>query len=927
MITKHNLPAVIVIAMIGLSWAFGVKAQGELLPATNRPNPLYAAVPDTIANRLDTLNVGKDTLIAPAADSLSQDTIKKSANALDAIVDYQATDSIVMTNGNWAYLFGEGKVKYEQIELESEEINMNLDSSLVFAKYGLDSIGAEFGFPLFKDGGEQYEAKTMKYNFKTKKGYITELITQQGEGFVVAGESKKMENNDIFMKGGKYTTCDNHDHPHFYFQLTKAKVRPQKNVVTGPAYLVMEDVPLPIAVPFGFFPFSQTYSSGIIMPTFGDENARGFYLRDGGYYFALSDYIDLALTGEIYTKGSWGLQARSNYRKRYKYSGGFNLAYLVTKLGDKGLPDYSKSKDFKITWNHSQDPKANPFSTLSASVNFSTSSYDRQSLTGMYNPNLSTQNTKSSSINYTRRFPNSPWSLTANTTINQRSRDSTVSVTLPDLNVTMSRIYPFKRKKAMGDQRWYEKISMSYSMYFRNSIETKENLLFKSNFIKDWKNAFKHDIPVQATFNLFKYINVTPSFNYTERWYTSKVDQSYDLATNTVVKDTVFGFNRVYNYSGSVSASTKLYGFYKPLPFLGDKVQMIRHVFTPSVSYSNSPDFGAKRYGYYKEMRYIDAYGNEKIDYYSPYQSQIFGVPGRGKTSMVSFDISNNVEMKVKSDSDSTGIKKISIIDNLGLSSAYNFAADSLNWSNIAATMRLKLTKDLTLNVNGMFDVYTYQADRNGNPVRVNVPRWKVGKGIGRLQSANTSFSYTFNQDTFKKWFSKGDKDSGSDVPEGGENTTDQEAVDGELTGTTTPSRRNKEKKDEGEYDSDGYYVNKIPWSLSLSYTLAYGYGTFDSQKLEYNRKLTQGLTFSGNISPTKNWSLNFSSSYDFDLGKITYMTCGITRNMHCWNMSMNFIPVGPYKSYNFSIAVSSSMLKDLKYNKSNNYRDNLDWY
>ncbi|MGL5547908.1 MAG: putative LPS assembly protein LptD, partial [Tannerellaceae bacterium] len=508
MITKHNLPAVIVIAMIGLSWAFGVKAQGELLPASNRPNPLYAAVPDTIANRLDTLNVGKDTLIAPAVDSLSQDTIKKSANALDAIVDYQAADSIVMTNGNWAYLFGDGKVKYEQIELESEEINMNLDSSLVFAKYGLDSIGAEFGFPLFKDGGEQYEAKTMKYNFKTKKGYITELITQQGEGFVVAGESKKMENNDIFMKGGKYTTCDNHDHPHFYFQLTKAKVRPQKNVVTGPAYLVMEDVPLPIAVPFGFFPFSQTYSSGIIMPTFGDENARGFYLRDGGYYFALSDYIDLALTGEIYTKGSWGLQARSNYRKRYKYSGGFNLAYLVTKLGDKGLPDYSKSKDFKITWNHSQDPKANPFSTLSASVNFSTSSYDRQSLNGMYNPNMATQNTKSSSINYTRRFPNSPWSLTANTTINQRSRDSTVSVTLPDLNVTMSRVYPFKRKKAMGDQRWYEKISMSYSMYFRNSIETKENLLFKSNFIKDWKNAFKHDIPIQATFNLFNYINV-----------------------------------------------------------------------------------------------------------------------------------------------------------------------------------------------------------------------------------------------------------------------------------------------------------------------------------------------------------------------------------------------------------------------------------
>ncbi|MDD3255926.1 MAG: putative LPS assembly protein LptD, partial [Parabacteroides sp.] len=406
MFHKHKILIILFITLLG---GLVIRAQ-EVRVANDSSAP---ARQDTVSVPKDTVKLTPDSLQIKTDTLMAKDTVRKKKNSLDAVVTYQAKDSILMTAGNWAYLFGEGNVKYRQIELQSEVIEMNMDSSLVFAKFGLDSIGEEFGYPLFKDGEQQYESKTMRYNFGTKKGYITDVITQQGEGFVTAGRTKKMANNDMFMMGGKYTTCDDHDHPHFYLQLSKAKVRPKKNIVTGPAYLVIEDVPLPLAIPFGFFPFSESYSSGIIMPTFGDEMDRGFFLRDGGYYFALSDYVDLALTGEIYTKGSWGLSARSAYRKRYKYSGNFNASLLTTILGDKVVPkEYSKSKDFKITWTHSQDAKANPYRSFSASVNFATSSYDRNQLTNIYNQN-STSNTKGSSVSLSQRFPNSPFSLSA----------------------------------------------------------------------------------------------------------------------------------------------------------------------------------------------------------------------------------------------------------------------------------------------------------------------------------------------------------------------------------------------------------------------------------------------------------------------------------------------------------------------------------
>lgn len=921
MFHKHKILIILFITLLG---GLVIRAQ-EVRVANDSSAP---ARQDTVSVPKDTVKLTPDSLQIKTDTLMAKDTVRKKKNSLDAVVTYQAKDSILMTAGNWAYLFGEGNVKYRQIELQSEVIEMNMDSSLVFAKFGLDSIGEEFGYPLFKDGEQQYESKTMRYNFGSKKGYITDVITQQGEGYVTAGRTKKMANNDMFMMGGKYTTCDDHDHPHFYIQLSKAKVRPKKNIVTGPAYLVIEDVPLPLAIPFGFFPFSESYSSGIIMPTFGDEMDRGFFLRDGGYYFALSDYVDLALTGEIYTKGSWGLSARSAYRKRYKYSGNFNASLLTTILGDKVVPqEYSKSKDFKITWTHSQDAKANPYRNFTASVNFATSSYDRNQLTNIYNPN-STSNTKGSSVSLSQRFPNSPFSLSATMNVNQRSRDSSISVTLPDVSVTMSRIYPFKRKHAVGSEKWFEKISMSYSGYLRNSIDTKENKLMHSSLVKDWRNGMQHNIPISATFNLFKYINISPSFNYTERWYTSKIMQEWNETSKRLMpSDTIYGFNRVYNYNASLSASTTMYGFYKPLPFLGNKVEMIRHRFEPSISLSAAPDFGDPRYGFYESYTYMDQDGEMYTNTYSPYSNQIFGSAPQGKQGSLSFSINNNVEMKIRSDEDSTGFKKISLIDKLSLAMSYNMAADSFKWSDISVGLRLKFSKSYTLNLNAMFDTYTY--DERGR--KVNVPRWEAGKGFGRLRSTGTNFSYTLNNETFSKLFGGGKTDETK--KEGSQQGTGEE---GELADGLNPEtdaqpaeggRLREKKKELGEFDADGYQANKVPWSLAFSYGMNLGYGDFNPNTLEYKYKLTHNLSFNGNIQPTKNWRFNFNATYDFDTKKIAYMNCSVTRDLHCWQMSGSFIPIGPYKSYTFTIAVSSSLLKDLKYNQSSSYREGQQWY
>ena len=874
--------------------------------------------------KTDSLHRDSLALDSLGMDSLAADTTKKK-EPLDAPVIYEASDSIVFTKEGYAHLYGEGKVNYQNIELTSAVITMNMDSSTVYATGVTDTAGVETGSPIFKDGETPYESKIMRYNFKTKKGFINSIVTQQGEGYVTSEEGKKGANDEIYMRHGKYTTCDNHEHPHFYLKLSMAKVRPKKNVVFGPAQLVVEDVPLPIAVPFGFFPFNSSYSSGFIMPTYGDEMNRGFYLRDGGYYFAISDQMDLKVLGEIFTKGSWGLSAASNYNKRYKFSGSFNASYLVTKTGEKNMPDYSVSKDFRIQWSHRQDAKANPNSSFSASVNFATSSYDRSSLSSLYNPQQYSQNTKASSVSYSRNFPEIGLNISGAFNITQNTRDSSLSMTLPDVNISLNRIYPFKRKKSAGDERWYEKISLQYTGSITNSISTKDNLLFKTP-LTQWENGMQHKIPVSATFNLFKYINIVPSFNYTERWYLRKVKQSYDpspTSTDHVKRDTINGFNRLYDYNLSLQMNTKLYGMYKPL-FMKSKELQIRHVFTPTVSYTYTPDFGKSRYGYYDTYTYTDEDGEVRTVEYSPYEGAVYGYPGKNMSQNISFSIDNNIEMKMKSDKDTTGYKKISLIDQLGASLSYDVA--NKRWSDLSMNLRLKLTKSYTFNMNASFATYAYQFDENGNVVVGDRTEWSYGR-FGRFQGYSGSFSYTLNNDTFKKLFGKKEEDEKNKDNKGKEENEDEE-TDEETEEQNNNS--NMRKTEKASVDSDGYLAFKFPWSVSLSYSYSIREDRskdINIKTMRYPYSLTHSLNVSGNFKIGSRWNMTYSTGYDFTSKEMSMTTLNITRDLHCFNMSCGLV-FGPFTSYNFSIRANSSMLTDaLKWDQRSNTGSAVTWY
>ena len=873
-------------------------------------------------NEVDAIGVdsiAKKESVAPI-DTTQKSRIRRVKVDLDNQVVFSSQDSIVMTGDNRVYMYGKGAVTYGKLKLDADQIDMDMKNSLVYAVGRKDSLGEWVGKPVFDEGGATYETETMKYNFKSKRGYITNVITEQGDGYLTGGETKKMEDDTYYIKNGRYTTCDQHDCPHFYFQLTQAKVRPNQDIVTGPAYMVLSGLPLPLAVPFGYFPFSKKYSSGILVPTFGEDYQRGFYLRDGGYYFAINDNIDLALTGELYTKGSWGLQARSNYVKRYKFSGNFNISYLKSVYGDKGMPDYSKQTNFQVLWQHSQDSKANPNLNFSASVNFTTSGYSRNDLNSYYS-NAFTENTKSSSVNLTYRFPQSKWSLSTTLNVAQRTQDSTLSVSFPNFTISMSQVYPFKRKRAVGEEKWYEKIRMSYSGQFQNSLTAKQDEFFNKNLVKDWRNGMRHSVPISATFNLFKYINFTPQISLTDRMYTNKVRRQWDPNAAAEVCDTVYNFYNVWDFSASMSLDTKIYGFYQPLPFLGKKVKMIRHVLTPTITFTGAPDFSSSFFGYYDSYSYVDVNGKEQTRKYSLFPNSLFGVPGQGKTGAISVSLANNLEMKVRSDNDSIGEKKISLIENFTISQSYNFAADSLNWSNLNTSINLRLVKNFNLNLSAVWDVYTYQLNEYGNPVRVNIPRWEAGKGWGRLSSTGTSFSYTFNNDTFKR------KKKGDGSVAGDEEAPDDEMADDDSSTEDESRSPFSKKKSDVATDDEGYMKWTVPWNLTMNYSISYGYGQFDKEKLEYKGKITQNLSFSGNIRPTKNWNFGFTASFNFDTGKLAYMNCNLSRDLHCFTMRASFVPVGPYKSYTFNIAVKSAMLSDLKYNKRSSSSNGVTWY
>lgn len=904
---------------------------------TARQQP--SAVPFSVSDSL------KDSLLLPdatntrsgrglrydstAIDTTATDSAKRKPG-IDAPVDYECTDSLVYdAETRLVHLYGKAQVKYMDMTLNAAKITMNMDSSMVRAAGERDTAGILQDKPVYSQGSDNYHSELMAFNFKTKKGYITNVETTQGDGFMQSQHSKRAADGTLYLEHAKYTTCDA-KHPHFYIALSRAKVRPGKESVFGPAYLVVADVPLPLAVPYGFLPFNKKYSSGFIMPSYGDETSRGFYLRDGGYYFAINDYMDVKALGEIYTKGSWGLSAETNYRKRYRYNGNFYISFLRTVDGEKNMPDYAVTKSLKVQWTHSKDAKASPNTTFSARVNFASENYERSNLESMYNPLAYTQSTRASSVSFSHTFPSIGLNIAGSTNLTQSLRDSSVSMTLPDLSISLNRFYPFRRKHQAGKERWYEKISMSYTGSLSNSINTKEDKLFKSNLVKDWRNGMQHRIPIDATFQVFKYINISPQFSLRDIMYTNRVMRSWDETTQKEVADTTYGFYNLYDWSLGVSANTTLYGFYKPWRKLfGNKIIAVRHVFKPSVSFSYAPDFTSSHYGYQRTYVKTDANGEVSTVTYSPYSGGIYSYPSGTKQGMITMSVSNNVEMKVKSDRDTTGERKISIIDELYGALSYNMAAETRPWSNLNTRIRLKLTKNYTFSMAAVFATYAYAFDKNGRVVTSDRTEWSYGR-FGRFQGMSQNLSYTFNNETLSKLFSRRSDRSTASNDET-DTDTDTDAEDANIDPDLRNAKKGgKQKKQKAKVDEDGYLRFSLPWSFTVSYGISMAEDRskqINVRRMRYPYSFTQTMNFSGYLRIAEGWNISFTSGYDFNYHELSMTTASVSRDLHCFEMSCSVV-LRPYSSFNFTFRARANELADaLKWDKRSSYSSNIEWY
>ena len=857
-----------------------VAAENQKVLKQERQNKRLAAKADTIST---------PKMEVAALDSLQADDTA----GFDAEVEYTADGYITLvqnSSGNKIFMFKNAQVKYKDIELKADYIELNRDSNLIYAVGKPDSTGAIAGKPIFKQGDQEFEADEVRYNFKTKRGIVTGVVTEQEGGFVHSGRTKLINDSTYCLRNGKYTTCDA-EHPHFWLEMTKAKVLSNKKIVTGPAYLVIEDLPLYfVFIPFGFFPNSPKYSSGFLMPSYGDEINRGFFLRDLGYYFAANDYFDASLKGDLYSKGSRGIKLHTNYRLRYKFSGAFDLKYYKNVYGDKGLPDYKTQNDFAITWSHSMDSKSSPSQTFSASVNFSTSSFDQNNA---YTTENYLTNTKQSSISYSKRWENSPFTMSGSMRHSQNSRDTTISLTLPQVTLNMARIYPFKLKSRSGKEKWYEKIGLSYSMDMQNTIDTKENKLMNSSLIRDWKNGIKHSIPVSTSFKAMKYITISPSFNYNERWYTQQIRKTYNETTHQLaISDTLYGFTRDHDYSVSVGASTKIYGNFIPLN-PKSSIKGIRHMMTPSISFNLRPDFSNPSYGMYENIEYFDEKGLPVSLRYPYHEGSIYGTAGAGRSGSIGFNINNTLEMKklnVKDTTSKEAYTKIKLIDQLSIGGSYNLAADSLNLSNINISARTKVA-GVDLNFGAILDPYSMQ---NGH--LINQFEFSNSGKLARLTSANMSFGLSFKSKQGKE----------------------KEKEESKLT----PEQKNnleQIKLREKSGDIPEYADFSVPWDLSFNYSFRYS-----KPDPEKSSIITQTVDFNGNISMTKQWKIGFSSGLDVQKLQVTFTQFNIFRDLHCMQMSLNLIPFGYRQSYSFTIRATSSLLQDLKLSKRQSFQDNV---
>lgn len=847
-----------------------------------------------------------------ARDSVTTDSLKivpKNESDIKSPISYSAKDSMMFDlKTKMIYAYGEAKLGMDDMKLDAGYVIMNIDSNYLYAEAILDEKGVESGKPVFTQGGTEYKIKTIRYNFKSKKGMVTDVVTEQGGGFLHGGKTKMQPNKEIHLIDGKFTTCDA-DHPHFYIQLTKAKVVPEKKIVTGPFYFVISDIPLPLGLPFGYFPNQQNRTSGILIPSYGEEKRRGFFLQQGGYYWAINDYVDLTVLGDIYTSGSWTINARSNYKKRYKFSGNFDINYQEVIQGEKNVDEnYSKNSLFWVKLNYARDSKANPTSTFNASLNFGSSksrSYNSN------NPADFANNNASSSIAFTKTFPGTPFNFSANISATQNLTTGAVNLDLPTVAFNMNKQFPFKRKIAVGSKRWYEQISVGFSSNLKNSINIGDSLLFTEEALKRFENGFQYKIPINTSIKVLKYLNLSPSISYNGRIYTNSLIQRplylNDSLTNTYA-DTITGFGHVYDFIFNAPLGTKLYGM---LNFKKGKIAAIRHVMTPSVSFSYRPDFGQPEWGFYEPDL---MYPEDPNRFFSTYGNGVYGTAPKGKNGSISFSLSNNFEMKTHSKDTTEEFKKIVLLNALNFSTSYNLAVDSAQWSPISISANTKLFKQINVTYSSSIDLYKID---NATGKATNELYLDKDNVLGHMTRSSVTLSGSINSDTFKKKDKK-ENENETNNTETDENNTGLEGLNGmPKKGTKTSSEQET---------SVGDYNFKIPWNLSINYSYSYNSINFDPETQKWEPTITQTANLNGSLSLTQKWKFSGSLSYDLEKRKLVHTSMNISRDLHCWQMGFNFVPFGTYQSYSFRINVKSSMFQGMEYKKQQSFRDNFDF-
>lgn len=827
----------------------------------------------------------QDSLFVQKQDSLDLKKNKKKA-VLDARIDYSAEDSLTFFLDNKdVFLYNKAKIDYDKMKLESGFMTVNFDTKTLFAEGVKDSTDTIVQAPIFKEGNAEYKSKELKYNFDTKQGIISNVFTKESDGYLHGEKVKKKDDRTMYISSGMFTTCDNEEHPHFGISFSKAKAITDDKIVTGPAWFSLMEIPLPVGIPFAYFPFTDGKKSGFLMPSYGNAANRGYYLRNIGWYFAINDYIDLALRGDIYTNLSYAVNISSSYFKRYKYRGSIEFRYEDNHTGLKNTPSYSSSSDFKFRWTHSQEAKSHPYRTFSANVNLVSSKFNQ------YTTNVSDyfNNTTTSSIAFSTRF-GSAWSFTANLGESYNVNSGAISLDLPSMTLSSIQFYPFRKKKASGKRKWYEDISFSYRANLINTIDTYDSLLTSSDLIKNFRNGIMHSIPISSNVKILKHLNWTNSISYTERWYTNSLSKTYNPETDLIDKDTIYGFiaNRNANFTSSIN--TRLYGMFT---FKKGFIKAVRHVINPSISFNYTPDFSEPSLGFYDF--YTDKEG--KRVYYSKTENGVFGSPPQGASGVINFSLGNNLEMKVPDKNDTVeGMRKIVLLEAFNISSGYDLARDSINWQPLRLTARTTLFKKLLINFSAAYTPYVL----NEKGALTNELLWHKE---GRLfQKQNSQWTLNLNWNLNSKANNNqttGDYHSPTEM---------------QYSPFSNPNEILSENVD-----------FSIPWNL----TLGVNYSRLSSYIVSiagYQTNQSATLTARGDLNLTSKWKIGFSSGYDFINKDFTYTSIDFYRDLHCWEMRMNWIPFGPRQGWNFSISVKAPMLQDLKYEKRNDFRNRMEY-